>query len=519
MSISGSNSHRARHFDATMAPSHELNDLDDRGKASRMEERRGTPRSSRQEGTGLTELEVPQPVDSDEDHRRRGRRSFLEDAVSLSRDEDDQPSDPTTRSLRLTQHTVSPSLTKIYTISYLIFFSIMGTLARLGIQWLTFYPGAPVVTPVLWANVGGSFVMGFLTQDRRLFQEEWGSSSTRRQRDRNSNDHQDERTDDIAAMKAHVKVKKTIPLYIGLATGFCGSFTSFSTFERDVFLALSNDLTTPVNHPYSSPSAPSFTSTVPRNGGYSFMALLALILLTLSLSLAALEIGAQAAAALSPVLPVFPFKPTRRIVDPLFVLLSAGIWLTAIFLSIFPPDDSDSVSWRGKATLALVFAPVGCLTRWYVSAHLNGLLSSSSSSSWRSSLAAIPLGTFACNIFGCLVEGLCFDLQRVRLPGLSSSVSSSAVSGSTAHGTASSPDSAAVACQVLQGVMDGFCGCLTTVSTFVSELRGMRRRHAWVYGLGSVGCGMGVMVVVMGSVRWSIGWREPVCVTMRTSVS
>ena len=43
--------------------------------------------------------------------------------------------------------------------------------------------------------------------------------------------------DDYKAMSkaAAVKHKKTIPLYIGLTTGFCGSFTSFSSFARAFF--------------------------------------------------------------------------------------------------------------------------------------------------------------------------------------------------------------------------------------------------------------------------------------------
>ncbi|KAL2012037.1 hypothetical protein VTN00DRAFT_4755 [Thermoascus crustaceus] len=65
-------------------------------------------------------------------------------------------------------------LTKLYTVSHLIFFSVVGTLARLAIEALTFYPGAPVTTSVLWANVSGSFIMGFLSEDRELFRSDGG---------------------------------------------------------------------------------------------------------------------------------------------------------------------------------------------------------------------------------------------------------------------------------------------------------------------------------------------------------
>jgi fluoride exporter len=45
--------------------------------------------------------------------------------------------------------------TEICIIAHLVFFSIIGTLARLGVEWLAFYLGTPSVFPVLWANFGG----------------------------------------------------------------------------------------------------------------------------------------------------------------------------------------------------------------------------------------------------------------------------------------------------------------------------------------------------------------------------
>jgi CrcB protein len=68
-------------------------------------------------------------------------------------------------------HNVSRFATQLYVISYLILFSFFGTLARLGLQALTFYPGAPVIFSELWANFGGSVFMGFLSEDRMLFKE------------------------------------------------------------------------------------------------------------------------------------------------------------------------------------------------------------------------------------------------------------------------------------------------------------------------------------------------------------
>ena len=469
---------------------------------------RGTNRSS----AGLDEVAVPPPVQSENQESGWQRDEHLEDEdrTSGAENQDHAPdqAEPEGSALpppAFAKKSDSPDYTsdkkpstlatQLYIYSYLIFFALLGTLARLGVQWLTFYSGAPLVTSVTWANVGGSLCMGFLSEDRKFFRDEWGVHSDAERKQRLMDE---EKYDETAAKKTHAKVKKTIPLYIGLATGFCGSFTSFSSFMRDVFLALSNNLPTPDNHPYSGISAPSFTSTVHRNGGYSLMALLAVMFYTVALSLAALFVGAHVAIALDPWTPTLPFTFTRRVLDRSVLLLGPLCWLGAIFLAIWPPDRPSGPStrgswanevWRGEVLFALVFAPLGCLLRYYASIKLNG------------TVASFPLGTFAVNVFGCAVEAMLYDIQHVPIL----SVEGGLVGGGR------------VGCQVLQGIMDGFCGCLTTVSTWVAELQGLRRRHAYIYGAATLGAGLSLMVIIMGSVRWTVGWSDTVCVTMRTS--
>ncbi|KAG9235891.1 CrcB-like protein-domain-containing protein [Amylocarpus encephaloides] len=379
---------------------------------------------------------------------------------------------------------VSKFATQLYTISYLILFSILGTLARVGLQAITFYPGAPVVFSVLWPNVGGSLFMGFLSEDRMLFKEEWGTPTYHQQLQRAKRSSKDDdegsgntKTIDLeAAKKAHASVKKTIPLYVGVATGFCGSFTSFSSFIRDAFLALSNDLPTPLDYPVDyRPIGATTSSTVPRNGGYSFMALLAVIITTVALSISALHVGAHIAIATERFIPTIPFAFSRRILDPMAVLLGCGCWLGAVFLAIFPPDGAGpNETWRGRAVFSLVFAPLGCLGRFYASLHLNGRI------------ASFPLGTFVVNILGTLILGMGYDLQHVPLGG-------------------------ETGCQVLQGIEDGFCGCLTTVSTWVVELNSLRRSHAYRYGAASVIISLCCLIVVMGSMQWTRGFSALQC--------
>lgn len=450
----------------------------------------------------LNELVIPSPVenprgapiylhkpleeakDEEQEYKQDRRDQERKKRDSIARDEkppEEEKKDVSTKK-------ASKFATQLYTISYLILFSIFGTLARLGLQSITFYPGAPVIFSELWANVGGCVFMGFLGEDRMLFKEEWGTATYHHKIQEWKAKVKDEENgsgssavgqlpDLQAAKKAHAATKKTIPLYIGLATGFCGSFTSFSSFVRDTFLALSNSLPSPLNHPQDySPVMAGTTSTVSRNGGYSFMATLAVIITTVSLCLAALFFGAHLAIFLEPYIPSFSFRKSRKYLDPFTVFLAWGCWLGAVFLAIFPPDRNDAPPeiWRGRAVFALVFAPIGCLGRFYASLYLNGKLSS------------FPVGTFAVNMFGTAIMGMAYDLQHVPLGGV-------------------------VGCQVLQGIEDGFCGCLTTVSTWVVELSSLRRSHAYRYGMVSVLGGLALMVVIMGSFRWTHGFEGLLC--------
>ncbi|KAI4188330.1 MAG: hypothetical protein L6R41_002204, partial [Letrouitia leprolyta] len=277
----------------------------------------------------LDELKAPSPAESSQVERPQGyledqRSSFARSDLLRDRESprDDHatpkentstsssPSDPDPEKnspLSAQHQRVSRFVTEFYTISHLIFFSILGTLARLGLQALTFYPGAPTQTGVLWPNVAGSLIIGFLIEDRKLFSEDLAHPSPPRN-PHNDEEHSPQRSSSAQhnqqQQQHDAPAKKTISLYIGLATGFCGSLTSFSSFIRDAFLALANALPTPISHTSPLPIDPA--STVPRNGGYSFMALLAIIITTVALCLSALITGAHLALAVQKYTPSIP---------------------------------------------------------------------------------------------------------------------------------------------------------------------------------------------------------------------
>lgn len=419
-----------------------------------------------EEEIGLDEIAAPAPDENPDEHDSY-RHHSLENRSShqTAEQQQEEKSDTTPK-----------WLTQLYVVSYLIFFSIFGVLARIGLQALTVYPGALIANTDLWANFGGSFIMGMLREDRMLFRRHWRQEldkARRKTRHSSHNDddsHQGDEPSKLheAASKPFATAKGGIPAYIGLSVGFCGSFTSFASICRDAFLAISDDLNT---------RTVSTTVTIglhrTRPAGDSVMAVLAVLVLEVGLSVVALNFGAHVATALARPAEKIPVWNISRFINPLVVLLGPGCWLAAVLLTIWPVH----YAWRGEVLFALVFAPVGCLTRFQLSVHMNKLVRS------------FPLGTFAANILGTCVLGAAYDLQ------------------------ASSAGTAIISCQVLQGIMDGFCGALTTVSTWVLELDTLRLKHAYFYGLVTLFVGVSFITCIMGSLRWTSGFQDPTCST------
>ena len=92
-----------------------------------------------------------------------------------------------------------------------------------------------------------------------------------------------------------------------------------------------------------------------------------------------------------------------------------------------------------------------------------------------------PLGTFLSNMLATAIIGGMYAV-RCAYPGL---------------------DYTRMA--IVQGIVDGFCGCLSTVSTYAAEVRAMKGWHVWVYVFASWICAQALLVCTLGSVSWSGG--------------
>jgi len=166
-----------------------------------------------------------------------------------------------------------------------------------------------------------------------------------------------------------------------------------------------------------------------------------------------------------------PSKSQTPLLDILTIITAFLSYLIALLLYFYAP-----YSWRHRATFALLLAPPGAILRFFL-ARLNLLLIF---------LDRFPLGTFLANMIATLVISGVFAAQR--RPG--------AINDRTT-------------CNALYAIQQGFCGCLSTVSTFAVEARAIKRaRWKWTYILGSVVLGHVYVLAIVGGVGWKEGYRD-----------
>lgn len=371
---------------------------------------------------------------------------------------------------------------KLFISAHLVVFSILGTLARVGLSMLTTYPTQPVGFTSIWPNFAGTLVLGFLSEGAELFRHPKAVLSLSRRRttptvesDSDGNSPSGTEMPDTGGRAkegrhADVEPSLPVPLHIGLATGFCGSFTSYSAFMRDCFEAL---------------AGMSSITGQPPSPGQNFLSVAAVIITTIGLSVVGLKTGAHLAIFLKTYEKKVP-KRVLHFIDRVSVVLALLLWSCVVVMAILLSGRTRGQEmWWGQMLLSLAFSPVGCFIRFVSSILLN------------TRITGFPLGTFCVNMLGTMLLAVVWDLQRLPNRDIAATIGGDLVS-----------------CQVLQAVEDGFCGCLTTVSTWAVELSTLRRRHAYKYGFASIATSIVIVIVVMGTLKWTVGLSKPVCVAL-----
>ncbi|KAJ2692446.1 hypothetical protein GGH99_001727 [Coemansia sp. RSA 1285] len=325
----------------------------------------------------------------------------------------------------------------------LVLFSMAGVLIRVHLTRLFAYDRQPVYA-LVWAQMVGCFVMG------------------------------------ICMRTKGVLLRFSPALNTGVTTGLCGSITTFSSWQLLAYQQFFN------------------TDRGAHTRFKNFLGGMSVLASTMACAMGALRLGQMAGEEVRLLFNYYlcttkPREPAPldrintkllggsyyagdhgawfgwdrwRTTDlALIVAGAASVVAAPIVVALAPGTRSVSI--------ALLLGPVGTLVRWR-------LASFNPPHSWLkrrvpAALVGMPLGTFAANVLGSIVLAVVHILQTgvVVVP-------------------------SAASCYVLAAVADGFCGCLTTVSTFSAELSALGRRRSLAYAAVSVVATQAFFLLICG---------------------
>lgn len=341
--------------------------------------------------------------------------------------------------------------------------SILGNYARIGVTKLSNYESSYISSgSVVWPNFTASLIMGTLQ---------------------------------VLNLPAHSWFIENPSLFMSLTTGFCGSFSSYSTMMIESFLFAASlnksNIETNTKLPNRAYGIMEFLSVIFANlfismGGYIFGRFLAsdiiVYYLDSSNSSGNLENYDKTDNLNNDIITQNSIKHNRILIfiafiNNLFVILAIPLLILIIVLSAVYDNYSRS-SW----TLSAIFTIFGSFSRFYLSNWFN--------SHWIN----FPLGTFLANQFAVLIYSFLLIVQRGK------KFSSLDPILNNQNG-----------CRIISSLITGFCGGLSTISTFINEAYKLPFRNMIFYYFTSIAISIIICIITVGSFAWSRGFTQPIC--------
>lgn len=167
-----------------------------------------------------------------------------------------------------------------------------------------------------------------------------------------------------------------------------------------------------------------------------------------------------------------------RYLDFVLTILAIPLIITIIVLSIYYDNYS-----RGSWTLSALFVLFGSFLRYYVSNIFNARIPS------------FPIGTFLVNQISVTIYCFLTIVERGKISNkLNIPIANSANK-----------------CRIVTALTTGFCGGLSTISTFVHEGYNLPFRNMLLYYLLTVVVSISFCIIIMGSYAWAVGFTLPMC--------
>ncbi|OUM54059.1 hypothetical protein BVG19_g3402 [[Candida] boidinii] len=409
----------------------------------------------------------------------------------------------------------------LYEFSFLSLFAIIGSFARIGLGKLTYYPNSYINpnhyskgTP-LWVNFTACLFMSLLSHsdfpwdiiyepselfdkieeinqeiDNESLQLEHTNSNIDSNNNINNNNTYNVKNDDE---KRHIqknirklensetrlrrslslRVKKDFVLYTGLTTGYCGSFSTFSSLIFELFVKTSNFLIS------SNPNSPNLP-----NNGYGVMEFFSVLITEFAVCHLGIKFGKDLERlALKPstiYLNKRNFYIQFKYVE-YFTYVTSTLGILALIANLILACTLHNDHWWKDWAISLCLSPFACYLRFDLARRFN------------SKLKHFPLGTFIANITACVL----LSILALLYYGLKSKDSGEFLVQNELKRL------------VIHGFMNGFCGTLSTISTFMMELENLNQlnnlNHKYFYYGVSVITSFLSMVLIFGIYGWVIG--------------
>ncbi|CAI4037904.1 hypothetical protein SMKI_04G2400 [Saccharomyces mikatae IFO 1815] len=351
-------------------------------------------------------------------------------------------------------------------------FCILGTETRQAITALSSYSPAYITPPtVLWSNLTSCMLMGIMQ-----------------------------------SLNAYTWMKDHQVLFLGVTTGYCGSLSSFSSMLLETFEHSTNLTNDNIAHHTRFP-----------NRAYGIMEFLSVLLVHLMVSMGSFIFGRQFgkeiivtygsiafsrtynhsvgttsqnsadanAEELEKNILVLNFKTPAPYVLRCFDIIdklayALAIPLIILFVVLCAYFDNYS---RGKWTLPCLFGIFAGFLRYWLAERFN------------KKYEKFPLGTFFANTFATLLIGIFTMVQRGK--------KRSFIDVPIVNNLNS--------CHIVSALISGFCGTLSTISTFINEGYKLPFIHMFVYYIISIALSYCLLVITLGSYAWKRGLTLAAC--------
>lgn len=262
---------------------------------------------------------------------------------------------------------------------------------------------------------------------------------------------------------------KQMALHSAVTAGFCGAYSTWSSFMVELIFKTIDYL----NGGHKLP-----------NHGYGVMEFFSVLFVQMGVSFLGYFLGRDFAYLIDLCFKegsrsrIFNYR-VCRILELLFAVLGIAAIIANIVLACTLSIDS---SWKTSYALAIVIGVVGSWVRFRLSAY-NG----SFGISW------FPSGTLMANVFACLL----LPVLYILLYGYKDAATGTMIVTSKVHRMA------------ITAFSSGFCGSLSTMSSFVNELYNLEyplQRYTY-FGVTFLSCFI-IMFVIICPYAWTRGFIE-----------